>query len=253
MLRQRVRAAMPSFVTSVRPSVRPSHTPLSVALPDCSRSPSGPGFWLHSDIVMPYILHLGSQQQKETYLPAMCAGEKISAIAMTEPGAGSDLQGIRTTAVRAEGGWILNGAKTYITNGYMSDFVIVVAKTAPEKGAHGVSLFIVDTGMEGFSKGNKLKKMGMKAQDTAELFFEDVFLPETAMLGEENHGFYYLMNELPQERLMIGAECQARAEAAFEEARRYVNERVAFGKPLFDKQVVRHKLADMKTALTVNR
>lgn len=216
-------------------------------------SPSGPGFGLHNDIAMPYLVHLGTEAQKRHYLPDMCAGEKILAIAMTEPGAGSDLQGIKTTAVKQGDGWVLNGSKTYITNGWMSDVVIVVAKTAPEKGAHGISLFLVDAGTEGFSKGTPLRKMGLKAQDTCELFFEDVQLAESALLGQLNHGFYHLMNELPQERLQIAVDCQARGEAAFEEARTWCNERVAFGKPLFDKQVVRHKLAEMKTALAVSR
>ena len=218
-------------------------------------SPSGPGFSLHSDIVMPYLVHLGTEEQKQRYLPPMCRGEKILAIAMTEPGAGSDLAGVRTTAVKNDDGtgWTLNGAKTYITNGYMSDVVVVVAKTGPEKGAHGMSLFLVESSTPGFSKGTPLKKMGLKAQDTCELFFDDVQLPADALLGEENTGFYSLMTELPQERLMIGVEAQARAEAAFEEARQWCNERMAFGKVLLDKQTVRHKLADMKTSLAVNR
>jgi len=217
-------------------------------------SPAGPGFALHSDIAMPYLVHLGTEEQKHKYLPDLCSGEKILAIAMTEPGAGSDLQGIKTTAAKVDGGFVLNGSKTYITNGWMSDVVIVVAKTAPEKGAHGISLFLVDYDpANGFSKGQPLRKMGLKAQDTCELFFDDLFVPEGNLLGTLNHGFYHLMDELSQERLQIGAECQCRAEAAFEEARRWCNERVAFGKPLFDKQVVRHKLAEMKTSISVNR
>jgi long-chain-acyl-CoA dehydrogenase len=216
-------------------------------------SPSGPGFSLHSDIVMPYLVHLGTEEQKKKYLPAMCRGEQILAIAMTEPGAGSDLAGVRTSATKVDGGYVLNGSKIYITNGFMADVTVVVAKTSPDKGAHGMSLFLVETGTKGFTKGNPLRKMGLKAQDTCELFFEDMFLPDDCLLGEENKGFYYLMEELPQERLMLAVEAQSRGEMAFEQARGFVNERMAFGKPLFDKQVVRHKLADMKTALSVNR
>lgn len=217
-------------------------------------SPSGPGFALHSDIVMPYLVHLGTEEQKQRFLPPMCRGERILAIAMTEPDTGSDLAAVRTSAVKnADGTWTLNGGKTYITNGFMSDVVIVVAKTAPEKGAHGISLFLVEAGTPGFSKGTPLRKMGLKAQDTAELFLEDVVLPPEALLGEENKGFYYLMNELPQERLLIGVEAQARAEAAFEEARQWCNERIAFGRPLLEKQTIRHKLAEMKTKLSVSR
>ena len=217
-------------------------------------SPSGPGFALHSDIVMPYLVHLGTEEQKQRFLPPMCRGERILAIAMTEPDTGSDLAAVRTSAVKnTDGTWTLNGGKTYITNGFMSDVVIVVAKTAPEKGAHGISLFLVEAGTPGFSKGTPLRKMGLKAQDTAELFLEDVVLPPEALLGEENKGFYYLMNELPQERLLIGVEAQARAEAAFEEARQWCNERIAFGRPLLEKQTIRHKLAEMKTKLSVSR
>ena len=219
-------------------------------------SPTGPGFGLHSDIVMPYIVHYGSEEQKGKYLPAMCRGEKIAAIAMTEPGAGSDLQGIRTTAKKAaDGTWVLNGSKTYITNGYLSDVVIVVARTNLEtKAAHGTSLFLVDAELAGFTKGQPLTKMGFKANDTCELFFDDVTLPADALLGEADSGFYYLMNELPQERLQIAVEGQARGEAAFEEARAYMGERKAFGTSLYEgQQVLRHKLADMKTQLSVNR
>lgn len=220
-------------------------------------SPSGPGFSLHSDIAMPYLVNHGTEAQKRKYLPAMCAGEKILAIAMTEPGAGSDLAGIRTEATKRSegegGGYIINGSKTYITNGWLSDVVIVVAKTAPEKGAHGMSLFLVETESPGFSKGSKLKKMGLKAQDTCELFLDNVHVSEEALLGKLNHGFYHLMDELPQERLNIAIEAQARAEAAYEEARTWCNERQAFGAPLINKQTVRHKLAEMKTSVSVSR
>ena len=167
---------------------------------------SGPGFPLHSDIVMPYITNYGTEEQKSRLLPEMAKGKIITAIAMTEPGAGSDLQGIRTYAKKDGDDWILNGSKTFITNGQNADLVIVVAITNPEAkiAAHGISLFLVEAGMEGFKKGQNLKKMGMKAQDTSELFFEDVRLPTSSILGGEkglNRGFLYLMNELPQERL----------------------------------------------------
>eukprot|EP00162_Nutomonas_longa_P017399 comp23853_c0_seq1/m.59430 comp23853_c0_seq1/g.59430 ORF comp23853_c0_seq1/g.59430 comp23853_c0_seq1/m.59430 type:complete len:403 (-) comp23853_c0_seq1:9-1217(-) len=214
---------------------------------------SGPGFSLHSDIVMPYIEHYGSQFLKEKYLPAMAKGKCIGAIAMTEPGAGSDLAGIKTTAVANGSDFVLNGSKTFITNGFMSDAVIVVAKTKPEKGAHGISLFMLDANTPGFSKGTKLKKMGLKAQDTCELFFDNVKVPGQNLLGELNKGFYYLMTELPQERLLIAAMGLAYAELGFEITREYVKERKAFGDSLTKLQTVRHKLAELKTELAVAR
>ena len=176
----------------------------------------------------------------------MCTGEIITAIAMTEPGAGSDLQGIRTTAVKDGDDYIINGSKTFITNGGMSDMVIIVAKTDPTKGGKGISLFVVDCDTPGFKKGNVLKKMGMKAQDTSELFFEDMRVPATALLGEENKGFIYLMNELPQERLLIADQGIAAAEAVYETTRTYIKDRKAFNKSIADLQTVRHKMAEMK-------
>lgn len=214
---------------------------------------TGPGFALHSEIVAPYILNYGTEDQKMKFLPKLASGESISAIAMSEPGAGSDLQGVRTNAVKDGDGYILNGSKTFITNGFHSDLVIVVAKTAPEKGAHGISLFLVEKGMSGFSKGKKLKKMGLHAQDTSELFFEDVRLPADALLGKLNSGFYMLMSELPQERLLIASMGLASAEAVFELTRKYVKERKAFGKPLDNLQTIRHKMAEIKTELAVGR
>jgi long-chain-acyl-CoA dehydrogenase len=216
---------------------------------------TGPGFALHSDIVMPYLEHYGSAELQQKYLPAMAAGKCIGAIAMTEPGAGSDLAGIRTTATAASsgGGWVLNGSKTYITNGAMADAVIVVAKTAPEKGAKGISLFVVDAGTPGFSKGKKLSKVGMAAQDTSELFFEDVKLPASALLGQLNKGFPYLMTELPQERLLIAAMAVCSAEAAYEWTRTWVKERKAFGAPLAELQTIRHRMAHLKTELACVR
>lgn len=216
---------------------------------------SGPGFSLHSDIVMPYISHYGSNTQIEKFIPQMVAGKCIGAIAMTEPGAGSDLQGVRTYARRDGSDWILNGNKVFITNGWMSDLVIVVAVTNREArtAAHGISLFLVEHGMKGFQKGRKLEKIGLKAQDTAELFFEDVRLPADALLGEVNRGFYYLMNELPQERLLIGVMAIASCEFMFEETRNYVMQRKAFGKTIAHLQTVQHKLAELKTEICVGR
>merc|ERR1711976_598916 len=166
---------------------------------------SGPGFALHSDIVLPYITNYGSPEQIEKFVPKMMSGKCIGAIAMTEPGAGSDLQGMRTNAKKDGDDWILNGSKVFITNGWMAGVVIVCAITNPEakSPAHGISLFLVEEGMPGFKKGRKLDKLGFKAQDTAELFFADVRLPSSALLGPENRGFMLLMNELPQERLLI--------------------------------------------------
>ncbi|KAM8721875.1 long-chain specific acyl-CoA dehydrogenase, mitochondrial [Acanthopagrus schlegelii] len=216
---------------------------------------SGPGFTLHSDIVMPYISNYGSKEQIERFLPEMSAGKCISAIAMTEPGAGSDLQGVRTNAKRDGSDWILNGNKVFITNGWMADLVVVVAVTNREAKsmAHGISLFLVENGTKGFQKGRKLEKIGLKAQDTAELFFEDVRLPGDAILGEPNKGFYYLMNELPQERLVIALMGLASCEFMFEETRNYVLQRKAFGKTISNLQTVQHKLAEMKTEICVGR
>ncbi|TWW63956.1 Long-chain specific acyl-CoA dehydrogenase, mitochondrial [Takifugu flavidus] len=216
---------------------------------------TGPFFALHSDIVMPYISNYGSKEQIERFIPEMTAGRCIGAIAMTEPGAGSDLQGIRTHAKRDGSDWILNGSKVFISNGWLADLVVVVAVTNREakSAAHGISLFLVEKGMKGFNKGRKLEKMGLKAQDTAELFFEDVRLPANALLGEPNKGFYYLMNELPQERLAIGALSLAGSEFIFEETRNYVMQRKAFGKTIADLQTVQHKLAELKTEICVGR
>ncbi|XP_056451254.1 long-chain specific acyl-CoA dehydrogenase, mitochondrial-like [Gadus chalcogrammus] len=216
---------------------------------------TGPGFVLHSDIVMPYISNYGNAEQVERFIPPMAAGKCISAIAMTEPGAGSDLQGVRTHAKRDGSDWILNGNKVFISNGRMCDLVVVVTVTDREAktAAHGISLFLVEDGMKGFQKGRKLDKIGLKAQDTAELFFEDVRLPASALLGELNKGFYYLMNELPQERLLIADMAIASCEFMFEETRNYVMQRKAFGKTIAHLQTVQHKLAEMKTEICVGR
>lgn len=216
---------------------------------------SGPGFALHSEIVMPYVSNYGTKAQIDRFIPEMAAGRCIGAIAMTEPGAGSDLQGVRTNAVRDGDDWILNGNKVFITNGWMADLVVVVTVTNREArtAAHGISLFLVEDGMKGFNKGRKLEKIGLKAQDTAELFFEDVRLPASALLGEVNKGFYYLMNELPQERLLIADMAIASAEFMFEETRNYVTQRKAFGKTIAHLQTVQHKLAEIKTDICVGR
>ncbi|XP_029942043.1 long-chain specific acyl-CoA dehydrogenase, mitochondrial [Salarias fasciatus] len=216
---------------------------------------SGPGFSLHSDIVMPYITHYGSEEQIERFIPEMTAGKCISAIAMSEPGAGSDLQGVRTYAKKDGDDWILNGNKVFITNGWMSDLVVVVAVTNREAktAARGISLFLVEDGMKGFHKGRKLEKIGLKAQDTAELFFEDVRLPASSVLGEVNKGFFYLMNELPQERLLIADMAIASCEFMFEETRNYVMQRKAFGKTISHLQTIQHKLAELKTEVCVGR
>ncbi len=214
---------------------------------------SGPGFSLHSNIVAPYILHYGSEAQKRAWLPRMATGETVTAIAMTEPGTGSDLQAIKTRAVRDGNEIVLNGQKTFITNGQLADLTIVVAKTDPGKGAEGVSLVLVEAEREGFSRGRNLEKIGLKAQDTSELFFEDVRLPPENILGEDGQGFAYLMQQLPQERLMIAVTSVASAETALEHTIRYAKEREAFGRPIIKFQNTRFKLAELKAEVTVAR
>jgi len=214
---------------------------------------SGLGFGLHSDVVAPYIARLGTPEQKKKWLPRCATGEVMLAIAMSEPGAGSDLKAIRTTALRDGNEYVINGAKTFISNGLNCDLVIVVAKTEPELGAKGVSLILVEADRVGFRKGRKLDKMGQEAADTAELFFDDVRVPVTNVLGEENKGFAYLMQELAQERLVIALGAAAKMEAMFEETVRYTKDRVVFGKPLFDFQNTRFKLAEIKVRTTAVR
>lgn len=213
----------------------------------------GLGWSLHSEIVAPYLLHYGNDHIKSHYLPKMARGEMIGAIAMTEPAAGSDLQGIKTTAVKHGDHYVLNGSKTFITNGYMCDLVIVVAKTDPTKGAKGTSLLVVDTSMPGFTKGKPLKKAGQKSQDTCELFFDNVKVPVTNLLGEENNGFIYLMQELPWERLQIAITAIAAAEAAIEQTIAYTKERKAFGQEILKFQNTRFKLAELKTEVQIGR
>ncbi|WP_277052102.1 acyl-CoA dehydrogenase family protein [Zestomonas thermotolerans] len=217
------------------------------------RGLSGIGFSLHSDIVAPYILHYGSEALKRKYLPKLASGEMISAIAMTEPGAGSDLQGVKTTAVLDGDEYVINGSKTFITNGYLADLVIVVAKTDPKAGAKGISLFLVEAGTPGFDKGKRLKKVGMKAQDTSELFFQNVRVPRENLLGQAGQGFVYLMQELPQERLTVAVAGLAAAEAALHWTLDYTRERQAFGRAIADFQTTRHKLAELATQVQVGR
>lgn len=214
---------------------------------------SGVGFSLHSDIVAPYILHYGSESLKHKYLPRLVSGELVGAIAMTEPGAGSDLQGVKTNAVLDGDEYVLNGSKTFITNGLLADLVIVVAKTDPKAGAKGTSLFLVEAGTPGFDKGKRLEKVGMKAQDTAELFFQNVRVPKDNLLGQAGQGFSYLMQELPQERLTVAIGAVASAEAAVQWTLDYTRDRKAFGKAISDFQNTRFKLAEMATEVQIGR
>jgi acyl-CoA dehydrogenase len=214
---------------------------------------SGIGFGLHSEIVAPYLLHHGNEEQKRRLLPAMASGERIGAIAMTEPAAGSDLQGIRATAVRHGDHYRLNGSKTFITNGWHADLLIVVAKTEPAAGARGISLLLVERGMPGFRRGEPLKKLGLKAQDTAELFFDDVEVPLANRLGAENAGFAALMQELPWERLQIAIGAVESAQAAIDWTVAYVQERKVFGTTVSAFQNTRFKLAELQTEVQVAR
>jgi acyl-CoA dehydrogenase len=215
---------------------------------------SGLGFSLHSEIVAPYILKYGSEAQESNFLPRMARGEIIGAIAMTEPGVGSDLQSVKTAAVKdADGDYTVNGAKTFITNGWNADVVITVAKTKPALGAKGTSLILVERGMPGFERGKRLKKLGLKAQDTAELFFDDVKVPGANLLGEEGQGFVYLMQELPWERMQIAIGTVASAQQAIDETLAYVRERKVFGNSVASFQNTRSKLAEMQTQVQMAR
>lgn len=213
----------------------------------------GLGFTLQNDVVQPYLTDLSTEEQKQRWLPGFCSGEIITAIAMTEPGTGSDLQGIKTRAVRDGDDWILNGAKTFITNGINSDLVIVVACTDPDKGSQGFSLLVVERGMPGFERGRKLDKIGLKAQDTAELSFTDVRIPKENVLGEVGLGFVYLMQNLPQERLSIAVVAAAAMESVLASTSQYVRDRKAFGKPIGAFQNTRFELADLATQTTIAR
>jgi acyl-CoA dehydrogenase len=211
------------------------------------------GYGIHSNIVAPYIEHFGTEEQKSAWLPKMVNGEVLGALAMTEPGAGSDVQSIRTNAVKDGDGWLLNGSKIFITNGMLADMVIVAAITDPGKGAKGTSLFIVDATAPGFARGKKIEKMGQHTSDTAELFFQDVRLPASALLGELNKGFVIMMTELPRERLGIAAQAVAAAEGAMDLTVAYVLERKAFGQTVASFQNTRFTLAEVKTEIAINR
>jgi alkylation response protein AidB-like acyl-CoA dehydrogenase len=214
---------------------------------------SGLGFPLQTDVVAPYLLRLASDEQKQRWLPRFCSGELITAIAMTEPAAGSDLQGILTTARRDGDGYVVNGQKTFITNGINADLVIVVARTDPDAGARGISLLCVERGMEGFERGRNLDKIGMHAQDTAELFFSDVRVPAENLLGAEGQGFVALMQNLPQERLSIAVGAVAGCEVVLELTTEYCKQRTAFKRPIGSFQHNRFLLAEMATETRVAR
>ena len=211
---------------------------------------TGLGWTLHSDIAVPYIERYGTDFQKQKYLPKCVSGELITAIAMSEPGAGSDLQGAKTSAVLHGDHYILNGSKTFITNGQKSGLVIVVAKTDVNAGSKGISLFLVESEFEGFSKGKNLEKLGMKAQDTSELFFQDVKVPKENLLGEEGRGFIYLMQDLPQERLSIAVGAIANAQALLESTISYTKERKAFGATIASFQNTQFKLAELSAEIS---
>jgi alkylation response protein AidB-like acyl-CoA dehydrogenase len=208
---------------------------------------SGPGFSVHTDIIVPYLISLGTDEQKQRWLPGCVSGETITAIAMTEPGAGSDLQGVRTTAVDKGDHYVLNGSKTFISNGINADLVIVVARTDPEAGHKGISLLVVERGMQGFERGRNLDKVGLKAQDTAELFFDNVAVPKENLLGNEGEGFIYLMMNLPQERLAIAMQAASACEVLVEMCMDYAKGREAFGRPISKFQNTRFTLAEMAT------
>ena len=206
---------------------------------------------MHSDIVAPYLLAFGTSYVKSTYIPKMVLGETIGALAMTEPSTGSDVKAVKTSATKVSDGYVINGSKIFISNGYECGVVVVVAKTDPSAGAKGVSLFVVDSSMPGFKKGKKLKKVGLKAQDTAELFFDNVHVPTSHLLGEENRGFGYLMHELPWERMQIAIAAVASAEAALQLTIAYTRGRQAFGKTVLDFQNTRFKLAESRSELQI--
>jgi alkylation response protein AidB-like acyl-CoA dehydrogenase len=214
---------------------------------------SGLGFGVHTDVIVPYISALATDDQKRRWLPGLVSGELISAIAMTEPGAGSDLQGIRTSAVDKGDHYVLNGSKTFISNGILSDLVIVVARTDPDAGHQGISLLLVERGMDGFERGRNLDKIGLKAQDTAELFFDSVHVPKENLLGAAGGGFVSLMENLPQERISIAAIAVAASEAVLELCLDYAKTREAFGKPIGSFQHNRFLLAEMATEVHIAR
>jgi alkylation response protein AidB-like acyl-CoA dehydrogenase len=210
-------------------------------------------FGIHFDIVAPYLVELCTEEQKQRWLPPFCSGDLITAIAMTEPSGGSDLAALKTTAVRDGDDWVINGSKTFITNGYSADLVIVAARTSPEKRARGISLFAVEAGTAGFERGRKLDKVGQHESDTAELFFTDVRVPADSVLGEVDHGFIYMMERLPQERMAAAVNNLSHARAVFDETLVYAKEREAFGQPIGRFQHNKFVLADLVTALEVTQ
>lgn len=210
---------------------------------------TGPGFSLHSLVITPYIHEYGTEKLKTRLLPRLVSGDSIAAIGMTEPSAGSDLSSIRTTAVREGDGWRVNGQKTFITNGHNADVLVAACVTDPGKGAKGISLLVLEAEMEGYSKGKSLRKIGQHASDTAELFFDNVYVPDENFLGEPNNGFFYMMEQLPLERMSISVQCQSRAEAIFDLTVDYTSERKAFGKRVLDFQNTRFALAGLKAEL----
>ena len=214
---------------------------------------AGMGITLHNDICLPYFLHSGTEEQKARWLPGICAGELICAIAMTEPGAGSDLAGIKTTALRDGEHYVVNGSKTFITNGINADLVVTAVKTDPTQRHKGMSLVVIERGMDGFERGRNLDKIGLHAQDTAELFFTDVRVPVENRLGDEGTGFLQLVRNLPQERLNIAIAGVAAARAAFEWTLAYCKEREAFGQPIGAFQHTRFAIAQMKTEIEVSQ
>lgn len=214
---------------------------------------TAPTFYLHSEIVAPYLLSYGTEEQKQHWLPRMATGEVISALGMSEPSGGSDLQGMKTVALREEDEYVINGQKVFITAGFNADLVVLACKTDPKQGAKGVSLILVETDRPGFQRGRKLEKIGCKGQDTAELFFSDLRVPVSNLLGEEGRGFYQLMSELPQERLVQAIRAVSSSEAALEWTTDYAVQRKMFGQPLSDFQNTQFKLAEMKADITAQR
>lgn len=214
---------------------------------------TGPGFPTHSDIVTPYIIRKGTEEQKQKYLPRCVTGEIVTAISMTEPSAGSDLMGIKTQAVRTGDHYVINGSKIFTSNGQLADLFIVVCKTDPSAGAKGFSLFLVEADSPGFSRGANLEKIGLKAQDTSELFFQDVSVPKENLLGGEGNGFKILMQELAQERLYVAVTALTSAEAVLEETVRYTKERHAFGRAIATFQNTQFKLAGMAAKISATR
>jgi alkylation response protein AidB-like acyl-CoA dehydrogenase len=227
------------------------NTVLSEEIAETCIGGSGLGITLHNDICLPYFLHLGNEEQKQRWLPGICSGDLITAVAMTEPGIGSDLASMSTTAVRDGDVYIVNGSKTFITNGINADLVITAVKTDPTQKHKGMSLMIIERGMEGFERGRNLEKIGLHSQDTAELFFTDVRVPAENLLGAEGEGFRYLVTNLPQERLSIAVAGVAISRAAYRWTLEYVKERQAFGQRIADFQNTRFKLAEMATEIAV--